>query len=364
MAIEFRCPNCDKKLKTGDDKAGRTAKCPQCGTSVTVPAVSAVAEDDFGAFPPLGEAAPGLPPRRGSSGGSQVPCPMCGAMNEPTADRCYACGEDLYSLTAAQPGTERPANFDVGDQLSKGFDLFKAEMGACIVVTLLYLLIPGGINQMLGFALQLVVGGVNQGGGGDAAIGVMVVGQIFVMVTQFLVQVYFDAGCTLFLLNLIRRRPAQISDLFAGGPYFLSLALNRLVFFLMLMVPYLPGGAVLGIGAAVGGDAGPIIMIVGGVLLLIGAGVGAYMFAVFWPYTWVVIDRNPPGLAALKASPHLSAGERGNIVLMGLLYWLLTMAGFLACCIGVLFTLPIVNLMAGIGYDRLIRAKGLGPAVQ
>ncbi len=359
MTIEFRCPNCEKKLKTADEKAGRSAKCPQCGTSVTVPAASTPADEEFGGFDAFEEAPAGLPPRRDGAGGGQVACPMCGAMNGSTADRCYACGEDLFSVTAGTDGTERPANFDVGDQLSKGYELFKAELGTCVVVVLLYLLIPGVINQALGFGLQLVVGGVGQGGGNDAALGIMVVGQIAVMLIQFFLQVYFDAGCTLFFLNLIRRRPAQIGDLFAGGPFFLTLALNRFIFGLMVVVPYLPGGLVIGIGAAVGGDAGPIVMIVGGLLLLAGVVFGAYLLAVFWPHTWLVVDRNLPGLEALKQSPRLTAGLRGSIVLMGLLYWLLMTAGVMACCFGVLFTLPIANLMAGIGYDRLIRSKGL-----
>ena len=37
MAIEFRCPACDKLLKTPDDSAGRQAKCPNCGGVATVP---------------------------------------------------------------------------------------------------------------------------------------------------------------------------------------------------------------------------------------------------------------------------------------------------------------------------------------
>lgn len=361
MAIEFRCPNCDKKLKTGDDKAGRTAKCPQCGTSVTVPAASTAADvgDEFEAFGAFDDPTSPQPPRRAGGTAAQTACPMCGAMNAATASRCYACGEDLYAAAAPAPG-ERPANFDPGDQLSKGYDLFKADMGNCIVVALLYLFIPGGINQALGLILNLAVGGAgNQGGGNDAALGIMIVGQVLIMVVQFLVQVYFDAGATLYFLNVIRRRPAQVGDLFAGGPFFLTLALNRIVLGLLCVLPYLPGGAVIGIGAAVGGDAGPIIIGVGGLLLLIGIGVGVYLAAMFWPHCWLIVDRNLPGLTALKASPHLTSGYRGGIILMGLLYGLLTFAGMLACCLGVIFTTPIACLMTGIGYDRLVRARGV-----
>lgn len=37
MAIEFRCTQCDKLLRTGEDTAGKQAKCPECGAVMTVP---------------------------------------------------------------------------------------------------------------------------------------------------------------------------------------------------------------------------------------------------------------------------------------------------------------------------------------
>lgn len=40
MAIEFRCTQCDKLLRIGDDAAGRQAKCPECGAILPVPAAT------------------------------------------------------------------------------------------------------------------------------------------------------------------------------------------------------------------------------------------------------------------------------------------------------------------------------------
>ncbi len=39
MAVEFRCKQCDKLLRIGDDAAGRQAKCPECGAISPVPFV-------------------------------------------------------------------------------------------------------------------------------------------------------------------------------------------------------------------------------------------------------------------------------------------------------------------------------------
>lgn len=37
MAIEFRCDQCGKLLRTGDETAGKQAKCPSCGTVQAIP---------------------------------------------------------------------------------------------------------------------------------------------------------------------------------------------------------------------------------------------------------------------------------------------------------------------------------------
>ena len=38
MSIEFRCSQCSRLLRTGDDTVGRMAQCPECGAQTLVPA--------------------------------------------------------------------------------------------------------------------------------------------------------------------------------------------------------------------------------------------------------------------------------------------------------------------------------------
>lgn len=47
MPIEFRCPACNKLLRTPDQSAGKKAKCPQCGAITDVPAEGS-ASSSFG----------------------------------------------------------------------------------------------------------------------------------------------------------------------------------------------------------------------------------------------------------------------------------------------------------------------------
>jgi phage FluMu protein Com len=43
MAIEFRCTQCNKLLRTADESAGKKAKCPECGQILRVPALETAA---------------------------------------------------------------------------------------------------------------------------------------------------------------------------------------------------------------------------------------------------------------------------------------------------------------------------------
>jgi hypothetical protein len=102
MAISFSCPTCDRKLKAPDNAAGKSSKCPGCGSPVTCPELVYEAEliaetpegpDPFGGLGadqaydvvPEPVAAPAAEARR--------PCPMCGEMIVATAAKCRFCGE-------------------------------------------------------------------------------------------------------------------------------------------------------------------------------------------------------------------------------------------------------------------------------
>jgi phage FluMu protein Com len=61
MAIEFRCAQCGRLLRTADDTAGKPAQCPECGAITTIPVPGA-------AIPPTSGSAPESPFAAGGGG--------------------------------------------------------------------------------------------------------------------------------------------------------------------------------------------------------------------------------------------------------------------------------------------------------
>jgi phage FluMu protein Com len=76
MPIEFRCTQCGKLLRTGDDTAGRQAQCPACGALSTVPGpvVPEAVETGASQVPPLAPLGSQVP-----SSPTPVPGPLFGA---------------------------------------------------------------------------------------------------------------------------------------------------------------------------------------------------------------------------------------------------------------------------------------------
>jgi predicted RNA-binding Zn-ribbon protein involved in translation (DUF1610 family) len=99
MPIEFNCHVCGKLLRTADEKAGKTAKCPGCGEKLTVPGSATEPDDEFDAdefgdgdaddYEDEDEFA------STSSGGAKRQCPMCGESISRKSTRCEYCGEKV-----------------------------------------------------------------------------------------------------------------------------------------------------------------------------------------------------------------------------------------------------------------------------
>lgn len=155
---------------------------------------------------------------------------------------------------------------------------------------------------------------------GDAAV-IPIMLLVFVLLAGLiLVYLWLTAGMTLFCLKLARGQPAQISDIFAGGPWLWSFS---------------------GVNLAVG-----LLATLGFMLCFVP---GFFVAIFFFPAAYLVIDRGMSAGEALNSSMAMTEGNRMNIFLLLLISMGVSMiASFIPG--GGLLVLPLNMLMMIIGY--------------
>ncbi len=149
MAIEFRCTQCGKLLRTGDDTAGKQAKCPACGTVLTIPQAGAAAGEPFGLSPPpLTPQGPGQAVPQQPAGGD-----MPGFSENPFASPSSSAAFGPAPVTAQRAGP--PWERD-GASMTSFIETVKQLYGSTAVL-FSDMRREGGIGMPIGFA---IVGGM------------------------------------------------------------------------------------------------------------------------------------------------------------------------------------------------------------
>lgn len=359
MPIEFHCHVCGRLLRTSEDKAGRTAKCPGCGEAVAVPVPTREPADELVFDEPeedldaeadgidnthdigntndpsdtrdtqddgAAEAASLAVSRR--TRGSKI-CPACGETIKAVATRCRFCGEDVAALSGNAEVGQPPQSLEFGEVFTASWKLFSDDLGLHIGATL----IVGIINLVvivIGLVIGLVVTAAVADGGGNPAATITVlilVGAVLLLVATA-VQSYLTAGYNIFLLKSVRGERPEFSDLFSGGPYFLRMLTNLIVF------------NVLVIG-------GSLLCYVPGVLLML----------MLWPYAFVVVDENRRGLKSLRRAKELMAGNWGPVFVLMLVLGLVCYGAANICPIAGLFAYPWMMVMTATIYCRLTEQR-------
>lgn len=227
---------------------------------------------------------------------------------------------DAFAPQAAEPSAppvfdstmlaEGDYELDIGDCISKGWELVKKNFWPAVGVTALVMLAMGAVNQIFGlFSRSAINEMVVQHQFTPGAIAIV----IAVTIISAPVYTVFTAGLFKYFLKLIRGESAGVGDAFSGfGPSIGQLIVFSVVQMVLLLIGY-------------------ALCIIPGIYLSV-----AWYFAI--P---LIIDRRMNFWEAMELSRKMVNKHWIIIFAFLIVYGLLALAGMIACCVGIFVTMPI-----------------------
>jgi hypothetical protein len=325
MPIEFQCTGCQQQLRVPDTSAGKSAKCPKCSTIVVVPSalggpLPGLSSQQSPVQPPqspFGEmtkpAASGSPfaDKPGGSAGSYAPGGGFGGGGG--AANPYASPAAANYVPPVTGGAIGNVPVSVEQIFNYAWQIWQANLGLLVGVTLVVAVMTNGVSylfQGIEFALQE----------NDAAEAAIAVGGLRIIL-GLVIETFLTAGETIIVLKLVRRQPAEFSDLFSGGPIFLPLLGFSILYGLAVTLGF-------------------VLLIVPGILLLL----------MWWPAYYLVLERKAGVIDSFSVVQTITKNNWGTAFVMALLSFGIMLLGLLALCIGVLFAAPLVSAMWATAY--------------
>ena len=274
-------------------------------------------------------------------------CPKCQAAFPEFLEQfgtnygCRACGQIQKNKDPApiiRPVTRTPSDLaDEDDEtdddellpiplppidqlLSEGWQIFREQMGICIGVFLLAQVLQI-VAQLPELYVQFFV--INRPLPPETK-ALLSIGMSIVTLMRVAFSIWLSIGLSQFALKIVRGQTAGVGDLFGGGRYFWRALLCSIVFGLAFVVGFL-------------------FCIVPGIIVVL----------MFWPFLYVLVDRDSPGLQSLSEAAKITSGNK--LALFGLLLvcTLINLCGLLALGVGMFISGPYVFVVTTLAYDRI-----------
>jgi uncharacterized membrane protein len=255
---------------------------------------------------------------------------MCGETVLAEAVKCRYCGELIASRSRERAGFRdrfRPTAVEFGPVFESAWKVFQQNMGILIGIFVLNLLISGVLN--FGTAIPIgVFAAAAERQGADAA-GFFALLQVMHSLLMGALGLYLAAGQVHCNLRASRGAEVQISHMFGGWHSILGAMVVQFLFGLGLVFC---------------------------LLLLIVPGVFFYLY--FWPVVHVYIDRQCSISQAFGLSARIAGINKLNSLLLGLTTLGLFLLGYVTCCIGLVFTIPLASMVSAMAYRHMAGQMG------
>jgi hypothetical protein len=224
---------------------------------------------------------------------------------------------DAFAAPAAAPVSPAPTDFvagdyelDIGSCFSRSWELIKNNFWPAVGVNALILFIIVAINQLFGLLDRPIIQQMIQEHT-FSPVGILIV--LVVTIVCAPVYMILTAGLMNYYLKMIRQETVTISDAFSGfGPGIGQLVLLGIVTNVLVLIGY-------------------ALCVIPGIFLQV-----AWLFAL--P---LIVDRRMQFWDAMELSRKMVCKHWFLVFGFFLVYALVAMAGILACCIGILVSLPI-----------------------
>jgi hypothetical protein len=256
-------------------------------------------------------------------------CPVCGNSVEPPAagnnePPGIAAGNDHpRGENELEPSSHSlsPSRLETGDVCSTAWSIFKNQLGLAIGGVWVHTAILGCVSVPTSIANNIL----QQPDVPDEWIGLLGVAVVGGNILSLLLGAFMNGGLCLFLLKLVRGEGAEITDIFRGGRYFGRMLLCTICFAVMV-------------------GFGTVACVIPGIILSL----------MFLPYQFVLVDRDPSDLlGALSQSKQVTDGHKLQLLVISFAIMIISIIGLLACLVGTIFTLPLVNLIWVVAYMRM-----------
>lgn len=272
-------------------------------------------------------------------------CPKCQAAFPEFLEQfgantaCRACGQILKSTSPApmvrnSPPEQTDSEDDETDDdellpiplppidqlLSEGWEIFRERMGICIGVFLLAQVIQLVI-QLPELYVQFFV--INRPLPPETK-ALLSIGMSIVSLVRVAFSIWLSIGLSQFSLKIVRGQTAGVGDLFRGGRYFWRALLCSLVLGLAFVVGF-------------------VFCIVPGIILVL----------MYWPYLYVLVDRDSPGLQSLSQSAEITSGNKLTLFGLLLVCAVINLCGLLALGVGMFISGSYVFVVMTLAYDRI-----------
>ncbi len=257
-----------------------------------------------------------------------------------------------YAPPSSQLEQRKPAGspttvpFDVGSILGATWTIYKERLGYCMSVCWTAVVIMWGVQ----FLQNRVLHGHGLANGVRSEPFLVTFAVFF---GGYIFNTWLGIGQNLAMLSMARREAGAFEQLFRGGRFILTSIVAVVLFMMTIGLIMIVNLVWIPIVTALLGRGHPASIGVFVVAVAIACVFAIYISTRFSQFNFFIIDQSVGAMDSLSWSWEATRGRAGTLVVIYAMMALINLGGFLACFVGLLFTIPFSMLMLAVAYLSL-----------